>query len=425
MNAVTDHQEPVLIIGAGAAGISAARYFQARQIPFRVIEASHRVGGRAYSEAYKNGGWFDLGCSYLHEGEINPLVPFARDLGFDLGHGDRFSTENWYMQQDAGGVSTEVLSGYQAFDEALHNKMTAYHGGREGDVSIADLMDFTSVYAPIHVHLLAGLNASDADVQSVVDHLNVVEGKDYPVYEGLGRLVKTMAGDIPVELNCAAEKIIFDSNSVRVETTKGTINASKVIITVSVGILQSGKIAFDPILPEAYVDALHQLKCGTLNKIGVSLNPEAVVDLDDGWHVNFPGTASADADDLASIDVIKGQHTQAVVFAGGSFGEYLEKQGAAAMLDYTDRCLVDLFGSDITKHVEDRITTAWHTEPLTLGSYSYALPGGSDARAFLSRPLHEQLYFAGEAISIHHFGTCHGAYLSGMRAAESCLKPLS
>ena len=58
---------PVLIIGAGAAGISAARYFQQNNIPFRIIEASHRVGGRAYSEAFKTGGWFDLGCSYLHE----------------------------------------------------------------------------------------------------------------------------------------------------------------------------------------------------------------------------------------------------------------------------------------------------------------------------------------------------------------------
>ena len=65
------NDDPVLIIGAGAAGLSAARELARQGIDFRIIEASHRVGGRAYSEAYQTGGWFDLGCSYLHEGELS------------------------------------------------------------------------------------------------------------------------------------------------------------------------------------------------------------------------------------------------------------------------------------------------------------------------------------------------------------------
>lgn len=418
-----DEQDIILIIGAGAAGISAARYLLSQNIPFKMIDASHRVGGRAYSESYQSGGWFDLGCSYLHEGEINPLVPIANDLGFALGDGDRFQIDRWFMQQDSKGFSQDILDGYIGFEDALHERMTAFTGAVSEDVSFASFIDFSSPYAAIHTHLMAGLNASDADEQSVSDHLNVNEGKDYPVLGGLGQVVKTMAADVPVELNCKAEKITYSNNGVQVETNKGSITASKVIITVSTGIISSGMIDFSPALPSAYQDAFHQLKCGTLNKIGVALKPEAAEYLSDGWHVNFPGPTSKE-ETLASVDVILGEYPQAVVFAGGSFGEYLERQGRVAMIDYANQCLVDLFGSSITSMVTDHITTAWHTEPWSLGSYSYAVPGGSPARKVLSAPIDQMIYFAGEAISINHYGTCHGAYLSGLRAAKDCAKTL-
>ena len=58
-------------------------------------------------------------------------------------------------------------------------------------------------------------------------------------------------------------------------------------------------------------------------------------------------------------------------------------------------------------------------DPLTLGAYSYATPGGSPARQFLATPVDELIYFAGEAVSIQHYGTCHGAYISGMETARA------
>ena len=419
-----DEQDMILIIGAGVAGISAARYFLAHNIPFKMIDASHRVGGRAYSEAYQSGGWFDLGCSYLHEGEINPLVPIAKDLGFVLGNGDRFKIDHWLMQQDGKGFNRDVLDGYIAYGNELYERISAFNGAVSEDVSLASLMDFSSPYAAIHTHLMAGLNASDADDQSVSDYLNVNNGKDYPVLGGLGRLVKTIAADLPVILNCKAEKITHSKNYVHVETNKGTITANKVIITASTGIMSSGMMNFSPALSPTYQDAFVQLKCGTLNKIGVALKPEATEGLADGWHVNFPGPTSKE-EILASVDIIVGEHPQAVIFAGGSFGEYLERQGRKAMIDYANQCLTDLFGASIKSIIADHITTAWHTEPWSLGAYSYAVPGGSPARQILSEPIDQMIYFAGEAISINHYGTCHGAYLSGLRAAKDCVKSLA
>ena len=173
MTKTDDGDTPVLIIGAGTAGISAARYFQQNNIPFRIIEASHRVGGRAYSEAFKTGGWFDLGCSYLHEGEINPLVPFVAEAGLALGDGDRFAPENWFMQQGRSGISADTLKAYIAFEDSVYDSMTAM----EDDTSIADLMDWASPFAGVYGHLMSGLNASDVTDQSVADHLKAGGGK--------------------------------------------------------------------------------------------------------------------------------------------------------------------------------------------------------------------------------------------------------
>ena len=417
MTKMDDGDTPVLIIGAGAAGISAARYFQQNNIPFRLIEASHRVGGRAYSEAFNTGGWFDLGCSYLHEGEINPLVPFTAEAGLTLGDGDRFVPENWFMQQDSSGISAETLKAYIAFEDSVYDRMKAVAEG--DDTSMAEQMDWASPFASVYNHLMSGLNASDVTDQSVADHLKAGGGKDYPVIGGLGRLVSYLAADIPVELNCTAERIDWGGETIRVETNKGVITAARVIITVSAGILQSGKISFSPALPDDMTAALNMLRCGTLNKIGVALDRDAAADLADGWHVNFPAGDDASDDRIATVDVIGGTHPQAVVFAGGSFGEYLEKQGMAAMYDYAETCLVDLFGGSVRGAIRDMIATAWRDDPLTLGAYSYALPHGSSAREKLAEPLAGKIFLAGEAISRQHYGTCHGAYISGLRAARA------
>ena len=82
----------ILVIGAGVAGLSATQALANKGYSVCLIDAAHRIGGRAYSERLPNSAWFDLGCSYLHEGEINPFTNIAGGLGFLLGEGRRFET---------------------------------------------------------------------------------------------------------------------------------------------------------------------------------------------------------------------------------------------------------------------------------------------------------------------------------------------
>ena len=116
----------VIIIGAGVAGLVAAKTLIAAGIPCVVVEASHRIGGRAYAEQFADGSWFDLGCSYLHEAELNPFMLIAAKHGFAVGDGTRFQIENTHLHEK--GNSGAGQTGYQAYIEACEAGMSAIAG---------------------------------------------------------------------------------------------------------------------------------------------------------------------------------------------------------------------------------------------------------------------------------------------------------
>jgi monoamine oxidase len=187
-------------------------------------------------------------------------------------------------------------------------------------------------------------------------------------------------------------------------------------------------IRFTPDLPDTVMNAITDLPCGVLNKIGMSFAPNTFSDDMAGWHVACPDLAiSGDDTFIGSTDINitprgkAGTHQQAVIFAGGSLGEYLEKQGTEALTDYARQTMTHLYGHDIMKHMTGVITTAWGGDPWTLGSYSYARPGAADMRQALMNSVDETLFFAGEAASITHYGTCHGAYISGRDTAMNMI----
>ena len=109
---------------------------------------------------------------------------------------------------------------------------------------------------------------------------------------------------------------------------------------------------------------------------------------------------------------------------GGRHAVWLEEQGQQAGHDFALDQIANVFGSDIRKSVTGSIVTAWTTHPWTLGSYSCALPGQSHQRKELARSIDDKVFFAGEATMAGLYGSCHGAYFSGVRAAQEIAKAL-
>ena len=410
----------VIIIGAGASGLSAAKELAKMGLSYIVVEGSHRIGGRAYSEEIAPDVWFDLGCSYLHQGDTNPFVAIADELGVKIGKdkGDIFTDDKLIINRN--GVSLNPAEREAYFSNHNQCYMSIHAAADRGeDVAVVDLVDLENKHAMTYANSMAAMYAQDIDQISSVEVATFGEGPDVPILNGYGNLVTAWGADIPVSLNTKVERIEYSNKSVSVETTRGTMRARTVLSTVSNGMLASGEIEFTPTLPDWKIEAVQGLPIGTLNKICVHFDEDVFGPGGRGFHINCNEDAGAAGFEAS----VMGQNT-AIVFIGGRHAIWLEKQGQQASHEYAVGQVAEVFGSDIGKHVTRSIATAWTTDPWTRGSYSCALPGHGHQRVELARPVEDRLFFAGEATTVGDHGCCHGAYRSGIRAAREIAKIL-
>ena len=155
----------------------------------------------------------------------------------------------------------------------------------------------------------------------------------------------------------------------------GRLRARAAICSVSTGVLAVDEIEFSPRLPDCKIDAIHGLPTGTMNKIGVHFDKDVFGSDGRGFHATW-----SDADEAGSFEASVMGHDIAIVFCSARFAVWLENQGPQAMTDFALNRIADVFGNDIRKSVSRAITTAWHGDPWTRGSYSCALPGHGKQR---------------------------------------------
>ena len=406
-------ESDVIIIGAGSAGLSAALEFEKLGVDYRLIEGSHRKGGRAYSEELAPGDWFDLGCSYLHQGSTNPFAPIADQLGVVIGReqGDIFkhSRAHHSGQQLSDQQHEAYYAYYSACDSAIEASVA-----RGEDVAIADLIDLESKYLTSYANAMATLTPLDIDESSSFDYFRAASDVDYPVLNGYGNLVAAWGASVPVSLNTRVDAVDWSGKRVRVETSQGTLAGKTVLCTVSTGVLAASDIKFAPLLPDWKIEAIQGLPTGTENKIGLHFDRDVFGAEGRGFHYVWNDDGEAAGFEASAM----GQNI-AIVFTGGRHAIWLEKQGQQAGHEYALDRVAEAFGNDIRQHATRSIVTAWTTEPWTKGSYSCALPGQAHQREVLARPLEDRLFFAGEATtSSGDNSTCHGAFNSGIRAAR-------
>jgi len=411
----------VVIIGAGASGLSAAKELAGMGLSYVVAEGSHRIGGRAYSEEIAPKVWFDLGCSYLHQGDINPFVGIADKLGVVIGKdkGDIFTDDRLGIYNNGMTLNPDERKAFIFSQNEWYESIYAA-ADRGEDLAVADLVDLENKYAMTCANMMAAMYGQDIDQISSIEVATFDKGPDIPILNGYGNLVAAWGGDIPVSLNTKVERIDYSKNGVSVETTRGTLQARTVLSTVSNGILASGEIEFAPALPDWKVEAVLGLPTGTLNKVCLHFDEDVFGPGGRGYHINCNEDVGAGGFEAS----LMGQNT-AIVFIGGRQAIWLEKQDQQASHDFAVNQVAEVFGNDIRQHVTRSIATAWATDPWTRGSYSCALPGQGSQRAELARPVDDHLFFAGEATTVGDHGCCHGAFRSGIRAAQEISQTLS
>jgi monoamine oxidase len=413
----------VVVIGAGAAGLAAAKELTRQGISFIVVEGSHRIGGRAYSEEIAHDVWFDLGCAYMvagpdvesHVDESNPFVDFAKSQGAVI---EEYTYDSHYSYNgrllDASEMNARELY-YTECEAAIRSSVEAGE-----DRAISELIDIENLFATPYIDMMAVTAPKDLDEASAADFYHkVAEHTEFNALDGYGNLVAQWGSDVKVSLNTRVESIDWSGQDVLVNTVAGSIRARCLICTVSNGILAAQHIHFAPRLPDWKMEAIQAVPMGAENKIGVHFTKDVIGPEVAGYYQSWSSEAQG-----AYIDVNLMSTNVVSVFMGGRFSTWMERQGQQAAHEFAVDRIADLFGNDIRQSVGRSIVTAWVTEPWTLGSYAAALPGQFHQRKLLPLAVDNKLFFAGEATARAN-GTCHGAYWSGIRAAGEVAGVLS
>ncbi|TMJ51869.1 MAG: FAD-dependent oxidoreductase [Alphaproteobacteria bacterium] len=404
----------VAVIGAGAAGIGAARRLcQAGTVSVLALEARDRVGGRVNTIA-PAGFPLDRGAEWLHSADRNPLSQIAKHLGF-LVHG---RPPEWTTRLRRSGETVEAEADWIATREA-QSRARRKAAAEPVDRSLAsllvpgerwnDLLDATSTWG----------NGAELDRVSVKDYVRYEDsGTNWRLYEGYGRLFESLAEGLPVVLEAAVSRIDHHGRAIRLETARGTVNAVRVIVTVPTSIIAGELLRFDPPLPDK-IDAATGLPLGVDDKLFISLEGMLPGVEHDAYLVG-----STSSRETMSYQVRPFDRPAIYCFFGGRFAAALEAEGEAAMFAFAAGELTRLFGGGVRKQLSLLAGTAWLRDPWARGSYSYARPGHANDRATLAAPVDDRLFFAGEACSPNFFSTAHGAWLSGITAAEAALASL-
>src|ERR1700730_3833707 len=232
----------VAVIGAGAAGIGAARrLLDSGSVSVLVLEARDRVGGRVHT-IEPAGFPLDRGAEWLHSADRNPLSPLPRDLGFPVHHrppewtprlrrsGETVEAEaDWLATRDAQGRARRKAAA-EPIDRPLASLVPP--GGRWNE-----LLDATSTWG----------NGTELDRVSVKDYVRYEDsGTNWRLREGYGRLVERLAEGLPVALDTAVSRIDHSGRAIRLETTRGTVTARRGIVTVPASILAAQGLRFGP-----------------------------------------------------------------------------------------------------------------------------------------------------------------------------------
>jgi monoamine oxidase len=405
----------VIIVGAGAAGIAAARRLAAANRSFRLFEAADRIGGRCAINAKIFGVPHDLGAHWIHNPDSNPLVAAAGQSGLDVYPAPRGQT----LRVGARNARDSELETFLAATLRARRALGDL-GKAKADFPASRLLpkDLGDWQATMEFMLGPFATGKDLKDMSAFDLARAVErDSDAFCRQGYGALLAKLAAGLPVQLSSPVGLIYWGGNALAVDTPKGNLLTRAVILTVSTNVLAEDKIEFLPTLPKRQVDAIEKLGLGSYDHIALDMpgNPLGL-QRDDMVFEQVTGTRTAAL--LANV----GGSSLHLVEVAGQFGRELAAKGEAAMVEFARDWLASLFGSDVKRAIKRSHATNWNADPLALGAMSAAAPGNAEARKILMDPIGGKIWLAGEALHETQWGTVNGAWESGTRAAEAVLR---
>ena len=415
----------VLVLGAGIAGLAAARTLTDKGLSVIVLEARNRVGGRMWTDA-SLGILLDLGASWIHGVNGNPITKLAKDFGIKTipTNGDNALE----FAADGSELPDDEFDRMEALFEDIYEEVAEMQDSTDDDMPLQAAFD----------QVIASRGLSDEDLRRLNYYIHLVtaleygaDAKDLSLWwwdqdeefggeevifpGGYNQITDGLAKGLDIRLGEVVKIVRYGSNGVEVETSAGNYVADKAVVTFSLGVLKQASVKFEPPLPESKQNAINRLGMGVLNKVYLKFS-EVFWD-EDVETISYVGERLGEWGDWLSFVPFTGEPVL-MAFHGGERGFALEDLSDDDIVAGAMRTLRLMFGDDIPEP-EGVLITRWGKDPFSFGAYSHIPPfaSGDDYDA-LAEPVDDVLSFAGEATSREYPSTLHGAYLSGLRAAE-------
>ena len=407
-----------MIVGAGVAGLAAANELRGNGFEDVVIlEARDRIGGRIWTDTIGGNVPIDLGASWIHGVDGNPISAIARENRIATRPTDYDSEVEHFPGVGRPRLPAgEVLRRFWELAEkqpdstlqsAYEQYLTTYAPGDPEKHYLQYLLNTI-------VEHEYGADVGDLSLMSI-EGGSAYAGQDVVFPGGYRQIVDTLADGAAVRLRQAVTEIDYSGIGVALTTAAGaTFEAAGVIVTVPLGVLKKGRISFRPSLPLRRRRAVARLEMGVLNKTCL-LFDEVFWDND----VEFIGRVGAEKGHWAETLNLYPHTGQPILmmFNAGTYGARLEQYSDRQIVEDAVAVLTNMYG-DVPQPGDARITR-WNSDQWTLGSYSYVPAGSSfEQYAVLGEPVDDRVFFAGEATHPDYPATVHGAFLSGVRAAR-------
>ncbi len=417
--------ESILVIGAGAAGLAAARKLHDSGYAVTVLEARNRIGGRVQSDYSLASHPIELGAEFIH-GENVKTWELLRQYG--LTAVDDVDDENIYGYLDNQLLNFEALTAKPHFDSffQLEALAEAWVEDDNDDVSVGELLaeelpTLDPEMRQLFDHLLKadyGAGLEELGVYGLAELNYEGDGEsDFRVADGYTRLMDNLAQGLTLRLNTPVTRVDWDETGVDVYTESGEMfSADKVIITLPLAILQAEDVEFTPDLPDWKWEAIEGLGAAHVDKLILKFKTPVwpadwglmftTLDFHAWWR---PGWGRADEAPILTSLI--------------GMAENLESLSESELIQKGLAELSQIFGrSDLAENLAQGRFINWGSDAYSKMGYSYVPVNGDDWRPDLAAPVDDVLFFAGEATHPNRAATVHGALESGYRAADEVMK---
>jgi monoamine oxidase len=413
----------VLVVGAGMAGLSAARSLADAGWSVRVIEARDRIGGRVYTT--RDWGFpLEMGASWIHGTTDNPLVPLARQAQSEVAPTDYYGWEKLAVDPQLRPLrySEKAWSGFvkraceQVDGGSLGAAVDAAANAEElSESDRAQLMFY--IADQIEDEYAASANQLSA---KTFDDGEFAGGDQVVITNGYDALPRLLANGLEIVLNTPVTAVMRRDKSVTVKAGDRSFEGSAAIVTVPLGVLKAGAIIFDPPLPDGHAHAVNALGFGVLSKSYFRFDRRSW-DAENAFY-RFIGTKPGIWVQWLTLPSAAGPIVLA--FNAGEQGRSVESSSPKDLMAGALPIARQLFGADVSP--VDVRTSNWTLDPYARGSYSFHAPGsGLEDRRRLQEPIGDRLYLAGEAVGVNNPESVTGAVISGRYAAGQLLQRLS